>query len=53
VGGIAIEIVTTIEIVITGLAPVIHLSSKNSLRRWMDARIKSGHDGCVLWRTLS
>jgi hypothetical protein len=28
VGGIAIEIVTTIEIVITGLAPVIHLSSK-------------------------
>jgi hypothetical protein len=33
-----------IEIVITGLAPVIHLLRKNLLRRLMDARIKSGHD---------
>jgi hypothetical protein len=29
--------------------PVIHLLRNNFLRRWMDARIKSGHDGCVLW----
>jgi hypothetical protein len=33
-----------IEIVITGLDPVIHLLRKNLLRRLMDARIKSGHD---------
>jgi len=39
---------TPIEIVITGLDPVIHLR-KNLLRRLMDARIKSGHDGCVSW----
>jgi hypothetical protein len=38
-----------IEIVVTGLDPVIHLRKK-LLRRWMDARIESGHDGCVLWR---
>jgi hypothetical protein len=24
--------------------PVIHLLRNNFLRRWMDARIKSGHD---------
>jgi hypothetical protein len=41
----------SIEIVITGLDPVIHLLRKNFLRRLMDARIKSGHDGCVLWST--
>jgi hypothetical protein len=41
---------TPIEIVVTGLDPVIHLLRKNLLRRWMDARIKSGHDECVLWR---
>jgi hypothetical protein len=39
-----------IEIVVTGLDPVIHLLRRNFLRRLMDARIKSGHDGCVLWR---
>jgi hypothetical protein len=33
--------------VITGLDPVIHLFEK-LLRRLMDARIKSGHDACVL-----
>jgi hypothetical protein len=33
-----------IEIVITGLDPVIHLLRKNLLRKLMDARIKSGHD---------
>jgi hypothetical protein len=43
--------VIPIEIVITGLDPVIHLLRKNFLRRLMDARIKSGHDGCVLWST--
>jgi len=31
-------------IVITGLAPVIHLLRNNFSRRLMDARIKSGHD---------
>src|SRR3984893_10718782 len=36
--------------VVTGLDPVIHLPRRNFLRRLMDARIKSGHDGCVLWR---
>ena len=41
----------SIEMVITGLDPVIHLLRKNFLRRLMDARIKSGHDGCVLWPT--
>src|ERR1700752_4135158 len=42
--------VIPIEIVITGLDPVIHLLRKNLLRRLMDARssqIKSGHDECV------
>jgi hypothetical protein len=34
-----------IEIVVTGLDPVIHLLRKKLSRRWMDARIKSGHDG--------
>jgi len=38
------------EIVITGLDPVIHLLRNSFLRRWMDARIKSGHDGCILSR---
>ncbi|HTE93356.1 MAG TPA: hypothetical protein VK678_07590, partial [Bradyrhizobium sp.] len=42
----------SIEIVITGLDPVIHLLRKNLLRRWMDARIKSGHDERVLSSTL-
>ena len=37
------------KIVITGLDPVIHLLRKTLLRRWMDARIKSGHDRRVLW----
>jgi len=37
-----------IEIVVTGLDPVIHLLRKKLSRRLMDARIKSGHDGCVL-----
>jgi hypothetical protein len=41
--------VIPIEIVITGLDPAIHLLRNNFLRRWMDARIKSGHDECVLW----
>jgi hypothetical protein len=36
--------VISIEIVITGLDPVIHPSSKEIVRRLMDARIKSGHD---------
>jgi hypothetical protein len=39
----------SIEIVITGLDPVIHLLRKNFLRSLMDARIKSGHDGYVFW----
>src|SRR6266849_10982021 len=43
--------VIPIEIVITGLDPVIHLPRKNLLRRWMDARIKSGHDERVLSST--
>jgi hypothetical protein len=43
----SINAFTPIEIVITGLDPVIHLLRKNFLRRWMDARIKSGHDECV------
>jgi hypothetical protein len=30
--------------VIAGLDPAIHLLRKTSLRRLMDARIKSGHD---------
>jgi hypothetical protein len=50
-GSHAKETVIPIEIVITGLDPVIHLLRKNFLRRLMDARIKSGHDGCVLWFT--
>jgi hypothetical protein len=37
-------------IVITGLDPVIHLLRNSFLQRWMDARIKSGHDGGILWR---
>jgi len=37
--------VLPIEIIITGLDPVIHLLRKKLLRRLMDARIKSGHDG--------
>jgi hypothetical protein len=40
------------EIVITGLDPVIHLLRKKLPRRLMDARIKSGHDGCALWREV-
>jgi hypothetical protein len=36
------------QLVIAGLDPAIHLLRKNFLRRWMDARIKSGHDECVL-----
>src|ERR1700730_16020745 len=32
------------EIVVTGLDPVIHLLRKKISQRWMDARIKSGHD---------
>jgi hypothetical protein len=35
--------------VIAGLDPAIHPSEKLSLR-WMDARIKSGHDACVMYR---
>jgi len=42
----SINAFTPIEIVITGLDPVIHLLRKSFLRR-MDARIKSGHDECV------
>jgi hypothetical protein len=41
-----------ITIVITGLDPVIHLLRKSLLRRLMDARIKSGHDGCVWWNEV-
>jgi hypothetical protein len=43
--------VIPIEIVMPGLVdPVIHHSSKRTfLRRLMGARIKSGHDGRVLW----
>ena len=37
-----------IDIVITGLDPVIHLFER-TLTKMMDARIKSGHDECV-WR---
>jgi hypothetical protein len=40
------EAVIPIEIVITGLDPVIHLLRKSLLRRLIDARIKSGHDEC-------
>jgi hypothetical protein len=41
--------VIPIQIVITGLDPVIHLlREKSLLRRLMDARIKSGHDKCFL-----
>jgi len=39
------------DALITGLDPVIHLLRKNLLRRWMDARIKSGHDERVLSST--
>ena len=39
--------VIPIEIVITGLDPVIHLLGENVFAKMMDARIKSGHDGCV------
>jgi hypothetical protein len=40
--------VMPIEIVVTGLDPVIDLLRKKLSRRLMDARIKSGHDGCVV-----
>jgi hypothetical protein len=34
-----------IRCVIAGLDPAIHLSSDDSIfRRWMDARVKPGHD---------
>jgi hypothetical protein len=39
-------------IVVTKLDPVIHLLRKAVLRGWMDARIKSGHNGRVLWREV-
>ena|SRR5260221_13168556 len=39
----------SIEIVVTGLDPVIRLLRKKLSRRLMDARIKSGHDGRVSW----
>jgi hypothetical protein len=42
-----------IEIVITGLDPVVHLLRGNLLRRMMDARIKSGHDERFSRRQLS
>jgi hypothetical protein len=41
--------VIPIEIVITGLDPVIHPLRRKLLRRGMDARIKSGRDERV-WR---
>ena len=43
------EVVIIPDVVITGLDPVIRLLRRNLLRRSMDARIKSGHDECVLW----
>jgi hypothetical protein len=41
-----------LEIVITGLDPVILFFEKSSLRRLMDARIKSGHDERVCVATV-
>jgi hypothetical protein len=39
-----IAVVILIEIVITGLDPVIHLLRKGVLRRFMDCRVKPGND---------
>jgi hypothetical protein len=45
--GAPAKTVIPIEIVITGLDPVIQLLRKTFSRRLMDARIKSGHDEFV------
>jgi hypothetical protein len=34
-----------------GLDPRIHLLRKDSLRKWMDCRVKPGNDGLKLART--
>jgi hypothetical protein len=47
----SLRIQKNLEIVVAGLDPAIHLLRKNFLQRWMDARVKPGHDGWVCSHT--